>query len=58
MPDKLEFELMEVNLMTALGFYSMVSSIESMDRQERAHELAISFCVEVCTGALQRQQKL
>ena len=58
MPDKLEFQLMEINLVTALGFYSMVSSVESMDRQQRAHELGISLSVEVCTGALQRQQKL
>ena len=58
MPDKMEFELMEVNLMTALGFYSMVSSIELMDREERAHELGTSLSVEVCAGALQRQQKV
>ena len=39
MSDKSEMELiadchgvMEVNLMTALGFYSMTSSIESLER--------------------------
>ena len=47
----------EVNLMTALGFCSMVSSIESLERLERAHELFTSLSVEVFRGALQAEQK-
>ena len=37
----------EVNLMAALGCYSMVSLIESLERMERARELATSLCVEL-----------
>ena len=47
MSDKSEMELIadchgvtEVNLMTALGFYSMVSSIEIL---KRSHELVTSL---------------
>ena len=47
----------EVNLMNALGYCSMVSSIESLDRLERAHELATSLSVEVFPGAIQTEQK-
>ena len=43
----------EVNLLTALGFCSMVSSIESMERLERAHEQVMSLSVEVFPGASQ-----
>ena len=43
----------EVNLMTTLGFYSMVSSIESLERLERARKLVTSLSVEVFPGALQ-----
>ena len=32
----------KLNLLTTLGFYSMVSSIESLKRLERAHELVTS----------------
>ena len=45
MSDKSEMELIadchgveEVNLMTALEFYSMVNLVESLKRLERAHE--------------------
>ena len=48
----------EVNLTTALGFCSMTSSIESLERQERAHELVTSLSVEVFPGALQTEQKI
>ena len=63
--DKNEIELiadchrvMEVNLTTALGFCSMVSSIESLERLERAHELVTSLSVQVFPGALQTEQKI
>ena len=48
----------EVNLITALGFCSMTSSIESLERLERAHELVKSLSVEVFPGALQTEQKI
>ena len=43
----------EVNLLTASGFCSMVTSIESMERLERAHEQVTSLSVEVFPGASQ-----
>ena len=48
----------EVNLTTALGFCSMTSSIESLERLERAHELVTSLSVEVFPGALQTEQRI
>ena len=48
----------DVNLITALGFCSMTSSIESLERLERAHELVTSLSVEVFPGALQTEQKI
>ena len=48
----------KMNLMTALGFYSMVSSIESLERLERAQELVTSLSVEVFPVALQTEQKI
>ena len=48
----------EVNLITALEFYSMTSSIESLERLERAHGLVTSLSVEVFPGALQTEQKI
>ena len=48
----------DVNLTTALGFCSMTSSIESLERLERAHELVKSLSVEVFPGALQTEQKI
>ena len=63
--DKSEMELIadchgvtEVNLITALGFCSMTSAIESLERLERAHELVTSLSVEVFPGALQTEQKI
>ena len=47
----------EVNLTTALEFCSLVSSIESLERLECAHELLTSLSVEVFPGALQTEQK-
>ena len=48
----------EVNLITALRFYSMTSSVESLERLERAHELVTTLSVEVFLGALQTEQKI
>ena len=42
----------EVKLITALGFCSMTSSIESLERLERAHGLLTSLSMEVFPGAL------
>ena len=47
----------EVNLITAMGFCSMTSSIESLEHLERAHGLVTSLSVEVFPGALQTEQK-
>ena len=66
MSDKSEMELIadchgvtEVNLITVLGFCSMTSSIESLERLERAHGLVTSLSVElVFPGALQTEQKI
>ena len=65
MSDKSEMELIanchgvtEMNLITALGFYSMTSSMESLERLERAHGLVTSLSVEVLPGALQTEQKI
>ena len=64
MLDKKEMELIadchgvtEVNLITALRFCSMTSSIESLKRLKRAHGLVSSLSVEVYPGALQTDQK-
>ena len=48
----------EVNLITALGFCSMTSSIESLDRLERANGLVTSLSVEVFSRELQTEQKI
>ena len=40
------------------GFYSLLSSIDLMERLERAHELVASLSVEVCPGELQTEQKI
>ena len=60
MSDKSEMELIadchgvtEVNLITALEFYSMTSSIELLERLERAHGLFKTF-----PGLLQTEQKI
>ena len=63
--DKSERELIadchgvtEVSLIAAWGFYSMTSSIEKLERLERAHGLITSLKVEVFPGALQTEQKI
>ena len=48
----------KVILMTTLGFYSLVSSIESMELLERPYELVASLSVEVFPGALKTKQKI
>ena len=37
----------EVNLVTALGFYSMFGSLESLLNLEEKHEMVTTICVEV-----------
>ena len=51
-------EVRVVNLITALGFCNMTSSIEPLERLECAHELVTSLSVEVLPGALQTEQKI
>ena len=65
MSDESEMELIadchgvtEANLITALGFCSMTSCIESLERLERAHRLVTSLSVKVIPGALQTEQKI
>ena len=48
----------EVNLITALGFCSMTSSIESLERLERARGQVTTLGVEVFPGALQTEQQI
>ena len=48
----------EVNLKTALGFYSMTSSIGSLACLERAQELVTALSVEVFLESLQAEQKI
>ena len=43
----------EVNLVTALGFYSMFGSIESLLNLEQKHEMVTVISVEVFPGVLQ-----
>ena len=47
----------EVNLVTALGFYSMFSSLESLLNLEQRHEMVTAISVEVFLGVLQTEQK-
>ena len=47
-----------MNLITVLEFYSMTSSMESLERLERAHGLVTSLSVEVLPGAYRRSRKL
>ena len=48
----------EVNLKNSLGFRSMTSSVESLERLERAHELVTFLSVEMFSGALQTEQNV
>ena len=47
----------EVNLVTALGFYTMFGSIESLLNLEQKHEMVTAISVEVFPGVLQVEQK-
>ena len=47
----------EVNLVTALGFYSMFGSLESRLNLEQKHEMVTAISVEVFPGVLQTEQK-
>ena len=48
----------EVNLTTAIGFWSMLSSIESLECLERAHEFVTFLSMEVFPGSLQTEKKI
>ena len=45
----------EVNLVTALGFYSMFGSLESLLNLEQKHEMVKTISVEVFPGVLQTE---
>ena len=47
----------EVNLVTALGFYSMFGSLESLLNLEQKHEMVMAISVEFFPGVLQTEQK-
>ena len=61
---KTEFELIadyhggtEVNLVTALGLYSMFGSLESPLNLEQNHEMVRAISTDVFPGVLQTEQK-
>ena len=47
----------EVNLVTALGFYSMFGFLESLLNLEQKLEMVTAISVEVFPGVLQTEQK-
>ena len=47
----------EVNLVTALGFYSMFGYLERLLNLEQKHEMVTAIRVEVFPGVLQTKQK-
>ena len=47
----------EVNLVTALGFYNMFGSLESLLNLEQKHEMVTAISVEVFPGVLQTEQE-
>ena len=47
----------EVNLVTALGFYSMFASLESLLNLEQRHEMVTAISVDVFPGGLQTERK-
>ena len=47
----------EVNLVTALGFYNMFGSVESLLNLEQKHEMVTAISLEVVPGVLQTEQK-
>ena len=46
-----------MSLVTALGFYSMFSSLESLLNLEQKHEMVTAISVEVFPGVLQTEQR-
>ena len=46
----------EVNLVTAIGFYSMFGSLESLLNLEQKHEMVTAISVEVFPEVLQTEQ--
>ena len=46
-----------MNLVTALGFYSMFGSLESLLNLEQMHEIVTAISIEVFPGVLQTEQK-
>ena len=46
-----------MNLVTALGFYSLFGSLESLLNLEQNHEMVTTNCVQVFPGVLQTEQK-
>ena len=47
----------EVNLVTALGFYSTFGSLESLLNLDQKHEMVTAISVELFSGVLQTEQK-
>ena len=47
----------EVNLVTALGFYSLFGSLESLLNLEQKHEMVTTISLEIFPGVLQIEQK-
>ena len=47
----------EMNLVTALGFYSIFGSLESLLNLEQKHEMVTTISVEVFPGVLQTELK-
>ena len=47
----------KVSLVTALGFFSMFGSLESLLNLEKKHEMVTTISVEVFPGVLQTEQK-
>ena len=47
----------EVNLVTALGFYSLFGTLESPLSLEQKHEMVTTISVDVFLGVLQTEQK-
>ena len=48
----------EVDLVTALGFYSMFSSPESLLNRQQKHEMVTTISVELFPGVLRTEPKM
>ena len=51
------YEGTEVNLVTALGFFSMFGSLGSLLNLEKKHEMVRAISVDVFPGVLQRSRR-